>query len=86
VTIRSIFLGLCLLATAAFAAAGEYQEARDGKTTVWNGNPKSGETASWAGDRDKDGYARGFGTITWYTARGMVYAVYYGNMVHGKLE
>ena len=85
-TIRSIFLGLCLLATAAFAAAGEYQETRDAKTTVWNGSPKAGETASWAGDRDKDGYARGFGTITWYTARGTVYGVYYGNMVHGKLE
>lgn len=84
--IRSIFLGLCLFATAAFAAAGEYQQTRDSKTTVWNGSPKPGESASWAGTRDKEGYATGFGTITWYNADGTVYAVYYGNMVNGKLE
>ncbi|HST30208.1 MAG TPA: hypothetical protein VLK27_05155 [Chthoniobacterales bacterium] len=84
--IRSICLGLCLFATAAFGAAGEYQQTRDSKTTVWNGSPKPGESASWAGARDKDGYATGFGTITWYNANGTVYAVYYGNMVNGKLE
>ena len=66
--------------------AGEYQQTRDGKTTVWNVSPKSGETASWSGSRDKEGYATGFGTITWYTAQGTVYAEYYGNMVNGKLE
>ena len=86
VRIRSIFFGLCLFATAAFGAAGEYQPTRDGKTTVWNGTPKPGESASWAGARDKEGYATGFGTVTWYTANGTVYAVYYGNMVNGKLE
>lgn len=75
-----------LLASATFAATGEYQQTRDGKTAVWNGSPKPGETASWAGARDKDGYATGFGTITWYTAQGAVYATYYGNMVNGKLE
>ena len=86
VTIRSIFFGLCLFTTAAFGAVGEYQQTRDGRTTVWNGSPKPGESASWAGARDKEGYATGFGTITWYTANGTVYAVYYGNVVNGKLE
>jgi hypothetical protein len=79
---------MLLLASVAFAlgATGEYTQTRDGKTTVWNGNPKAGESASWAGSRDKDGYATGFGTITWYNADGTESAVYYGNMVNGKLE
>jgi hypothetical protein len=65
---------------------GEYQQTRDGKTQVWNATPKSGETLSWDGGRDRDGYATGFGDLTWYDAAGKVYALYYGNMVHGKLE
>ena len=35
------------------------------------------------------GYATGFGTLTWYTQQrgeSALYAVYYGNMVHGKFE
>jgi len=52
----------------------------------WNWTPKSGETSSWAGDRDKENYASGFGDLTWYDAKGKVYAYYYGNMVHGKFE
>src|ERR1041385_7227336 len=41
---------------------------------------------AWAGNRDKQGYATGFGTLTWYTAQGAEYATYYGNMVNGKFE
>jgi hypothetical protein len=78
--------GLLLLANAASGAAGEYQQTRDGKATVWSGSPRSGESVAWTGARDTDGYAKGFGTVTWYTASGTVSAVYYGNMVHGKLE
>jgi hypothetical protein len=78
--------GLFILATVALGAAGAYQQTRDGKTQVWNGNPKPGDSASWQGSRDKQGYATGFGTITWYNANGTVSAVYYGNMVNGKLE
>lgn len=84
-----ILFGCSLFAAAggvAFGAGGEYTQTRDGKTAVWNGNPKSGESASWQGSRDKDGYATGFGTITWYNADGTENAVYYGNMVNGKLE
>jgi hypothetical protein len=84
--IRFICIGLFLFASAGFGATGEYQQTKDGKTTVWNGSPKAGESASWAGARDKEGYAIGFGTITWYTDQGTVYAMYYGNMVRGKLE
>ena len=77
--------GLLVFAGAAFGQ-GEYQQTRDNKTMIWNGTPKSGETSSWAGSRDKDNYATGFGDLTWYNAKGKVFALYYGNMVHGKFE
>ena len=77
--------GLLLAATASFAQ-GEYQQTKDGKTVIWNGTPKPGEAVTWDGDRDKENYATGFGALTWYTAKGSVYGLYYGNMVHGKLE
>jgi hypothetical protein len=85
--LRSILFcgGLLLLATTSFAQ-GEYQQAKDGKTLIWNGTPKPGETATWEGDRDKENYATGIGALTWYTAQGKVYGLYYGNMVHGKLQ
>lgn len=53
---------------------------------IWNGTPKSGETSAWSGARDKENYGSGFGDLTWYNAKGNVYAVYYGNMVRGKFE
>ncbi len=77
--------GLLLLASSSFGQ-GAYEQAKDGKTLIWNGTPKPGEVATWDGDRDKDNYATGFGALTWYTAKGTVYGLYYGNMVHGKLE
>jgi hypothetical protein len=85
--LRSIFVcgGLLLLASTSLAQ-GEYQQAKDGKTLLWNDTPRPGETATWDGDRDKENYATGFGALTWYTAKGTVYGLYYGNMVHGKLE
>jgi hypothetical protein len=85
--LRSILFcgGLVLLASSSFAE-GEYQQTKDGKTLIWNDTPRPGETATWDGDRDKENYATGFGALTWYTAKGTVYGLYYGNMVHGKLE
>jgi len=62
---------------------------------VWNSDPKPGYVAAWSGDRDRDGYANGFGTVTWYTERqqavtgaskSTVYARYFGNMVQGKFD
>src|SRR6266705_6223544 len=83
--------GLLVFASGAFGRLidvrqGEYQQTRDNKTMVWNGTPKPGETLSWSGNRDKENYANGFGDLTWYNAKGKVYALYYGNMVHGKFE
>jgi hypothetical protein len=77
---------MLLLASVALGAAGAYQSTKDGKTTVWNSKPRPGEAADWSGKRDRDGYATGFGTLTWFNAKGTVYARYYGNVVRGKLN
>jgi hypothetical protein len=75
-----------LLAEAAALAAGNYQRTKDGKVTVWNGDPKPGDAARWFGGRDKDGYASGAGTLIWYNAAGAFYARYHGKMVRGKFD
>jgi hypothetical protein len=88
-------LGLVHVAFAADTAS--YQKTRDGKTTVWNSEPKPGDEVTWSGGRDGEGYARGFGTATWYTVpakegasssstKHELYARFFGNMVHGKLD
>jgi hypothetical protein len=63
---------------------GDYQKTKDGRTTVWNSEPKPGDQATWFGDRDGEGYAKGAGTLTWYTESGTIYGRYFGNMVKGK--
>jgi len=72
---------------------GTYQRTRNGKALVWNNDPSPGDEASWSGGRDREGYASGFGTLTWYTvqqqngsAKPAVYARYWGNMVRGKFN
>jgi ketosteroid isomerase-like protein len=99
---RSLFVcsALLLFANVAYGA-GSYQRTRDGKTLVWNDSPKGGEEATWSGKRDKNGFATGSGTLTWYKVEPTIvtgsnipnarrYAVvisgYSGKMVHGKLE
>ena len=67
VNIRSFWLWLCcglLLFASVAAAAGTYQRTRDGRTLVWNNDPKRGEEASWSGKRDRNGFATGPGTLT----------------------
>jgi hypothetical protein len=97
---RWLFLcsALLLFANGAYAD-GTYQRTKNHKTLVWNSDPKPGDTASWSGGRDKEGYASGFGTLTWYTPRRspptgadvssaklIVFGSYFGNMVRGKFE
>jgi hypothetical protein len=86
--VRFIFICGALLVVFAGVALGEgnYQRTKDSKIIVWNDEPKSGDAATWFGDRDKEGYATGVGTLTWYTAKGTVYARYHGNMVRGKFD
>ncbi len=80
-------LGLAELAT----GKGNYQSTKNGKTLVWNSDPKPGDVATWSGSRNREDYAHGFGQLTWYTKeRGFdepqLYARYWGRMVNGKLE
>ena len=70
---------------------GTYQRTRNGRTLVWNDHPKSGDEATWSGGRDPEGYARGFGTLIWYTketgsAKPALYARYWGRMIGGKFN
>lgn len=70
---------------------GSYQSTRDGKTLIWNSNPKPGDVATWTGDRDRADYAHGFGRLVWYTLESgadkpELYARYWGRMVNGKFE
>jgi ketosteroid isomerase-like protein len=82
-------------------AAGSYQRTRDGKTLVWTDSPRHGEEATWLGKRDKNGFATGSGTLTWYKVEptivtgsnipnarrhAIVISRYSGKMVRGKLE
>jgi len=100
--IRSLFVcsALLLFASVAYGAAS-YQPTRDGKTLVWNDSPKRGEEATWSGRRDKNGFAAGSGTLTWYQVEPTIvtgsnipdarrYAVVIsrcsGKMVEGKFE
>jgi hypothetical protein len=83
--------GLLLISGTVFAD-GIYQRSKDGKTFVWNQDPKAGDAATWSGDRDRDDYADGFGTLTWYTtkkgadSKEIVYGSFFGNMIRGKLD
>lgn len=92
---------VCLLLSIATTTLGEgrYQRTRDGRTLVWNNAPETGQIATWSGRRDKDGYATGPGTVTWYVfertlvtgsniagARYTAISRYSGRMVHGKFE
>jgi hypothetical protein len=70
---------------------GTYQRTRNGRTFVWNNHPKAGDQATWSGGRDREGYARGFGTLIWYTketgsAKPALYARYWGRMIGGKFN
>lgn len=88
-TVRFLIVFSAIMSFAALAVGGAFQKTRDGKTTVWNEHPKNGDAASWVGGRDDEGYAKGFGTLTWYREEGgklVVYARYFGNAVRGKFE
>lgn len=95
---RSVFFSILLLllllfANDAFAGQPRYERTKDGKTLVWNNNPQPGDTATWSGERDKDGYATGKGTLTWSVkeesagnARKIATVRYIGKSVRGKFE
>jgi ketosteroid isomerase-like protein len=90
-------LAVLLLANGTHAS-GRYRFAEDGETLIWSDYPKSNHEATWSGDRDANGYASGYGTVTWYRvernfiigsiipgAKRTVVARYSGKMKEGKL-
>jgi hypothetical protein len=99
---RSLFLCGALLLFAFVNGAnaadeGTYKRTKDGKTLVWDSHPLPNEEVEWSGQRDKDGYATGQGTVTWYEpensgytfvkkSRLIVAGRYTGKMVKGKLD
>ena len=97
---RRLFLysGLVALLISSTAFAGRYQRTKDGKTRVWNENPKRGDLVTWSGARDARGYATGYGILTWFTPQKVtgwnifrkrdyiVSSQVSGTMVHGKFE
>jgi hypothetical protein len=97
VNARFFFVFSALLALASSASGdGLYQRTKDKKNLVWNNFPEPGETVMWSGGRDKEGYASGEGTVTWYSAglsgirlpffKSAVATRYSGKMVRGKLD
>ena len=92
-------LSLILFAPGANAGGGVYQRTKDGKALVWNNYPLPGDAATWSGDRDLDGYATGYGTLTWArteqkivtgsnvpVAKHIAVTRYSGMMIQGKLD
>jgi hypothetical protein len=67
-----VYSGLLALLITGTAFAGRYQRTKDGRTRVWNENPKSGDLVTWSGARDAKGYATGYGTVTWFRAQNEV--------------
>jgi hypothetical protein len=86
-----LFFSALLMCVPGALGDGGYQRTKDGKTLIWNNNPKPGDIATWSGGRDAESYASGFGTLTWYAAKNIptgsrptLYGRYFGKMVRGK--
>jgi len=67
VTARCLFVCTTLLLFANGAdGGGVYQHTRDKRTLIWNNYPRRDDEATWSGERDSNGFATGYGTLTWY--------------------
>jgi hypothetical protein len=57
----------CLIFVSGAYAGGTYQRTEGHKKAlIWNNDPKPGDTATWSGDSDANGYATGPGTLQWF--------------------
>jgi hypothetical protein len=67
VTARCLFVcsTLLLFANGAYGG-GTYQHTKDRRTLIWNNYPRRNDEATWSGERDSNGFATGYGTLTWY--------------------
>jgi len=67
VTARCLFVCTTLLLFANGAdGGGVYQHTRDKRTLIWNNYPRRDDEPTWSGQRDSNGFATGYGTLTWY--------------------
>jgi len=67
VTTRCLFVCTTLLLFANGASGdGVYQHTRDRRTLIWNNYPRRDDEPTWSGQRDSNGFATGYGTLTWY--------------------
>jgi len=67
VTARCLFVCTTLLLFANGASGdGVYQHTRDRRTLIWNNYPRRDDEPTWSGQRDSNGFATGYGTLTWY--------------------
>lgn len=62
-----------------------YMLTHEGDALIWNNSFQPGDQALWNGDVDSEGYARGFGRLSWYKNGRFQYS-YTGNMRRGKLD
>ena len=102
-TARCLFVCTTLLLLFASGAygGGAYQHTRDRRTLIWNNSPRRDHEATWSGQRDSNGFATGYGTLTWYkvqpasvagfnilSARGRAVVInrFSGKMVRGKFD
>ena len=66
-TTRCLFVCTTLLLFANGASGdGVYQHTRDRRTLIWNNYPRRDDEPTWSGQRDSNGFATGYGTLTWY--------------------
>ena len=66
-TARCLFVCTTLLLFANGASGdGVYQHTRDRRTLIWNNYPRRDDEPTWSGQRDSNGFATGYGTLTWY--------------------
>jgi len=64
-------LTFALLAFSVSAHAGAYRRALFSGALIWSERPRTTEEATWSGKRDAQGYATGYGTLTWYSRERM---------------
>ena len=98
---RWLFVTCALLFANSANCGGVYQRTKDARTFIWNDFPQRGDTASWSGRRDVEGYATGYGTLTWFkgehrivtgsnipapTTGNIVLSRYTGRMVRGRFQ
>jgi len=98
---RWLLVTFALLFANSAIGGGVYQRTKDGRTFIWNNFPGRSDTANWSGGRDAEGYAAGYGTLTWFKsehaivtgsnipapAKGnIVVGRYTGRMVRGRFQ